>query len=359
MKKIVLTGGGTAGHVTPHLALLPRLVEAGYEVHYIGTDKGMERELMAGQAGVTYHGIQSGKLRRYFDWKNLTDPFRVVAGAFQAFSLLGKIKPDIVFSKGGFVAVPVVMAAWMRRVPVLAHESDLSPGLANRISARFAGRVATAFPECAKALGEKGVYAGLPIRASLFEGDRQKGLILAGSNGDKPVLLVMGGSQGAKAVNDTLRQALPQILPLMDVLHLCGKGHLDASLAATRGYYQTEFLSEELPHALAAADYILSRAGATAICEFLALKKPMLLVPLPLGSSRGDQIENAKSLAGRGLAQVLPQEDMRPDSLTEALKRLMDSGESLRQALAEAPRADGSKAILTMIESMKRPSIKD
>jgi UDP-N-acetylglucosamine--N-acetylmuramyl-(pentapeptide) pyrophosphoryl-undecaprenol N-acetylglucosamine transferase len=244
------------------------------------------------------------------------------------------------------------MAAWMRRIPVLAHESDLSPGLANRISAKFSKQVATAFPECANALGEKGVYAGLPIRASLFEGDRQKGLALAGFAGKKPVLLVMGGSQGAKAVNEALRAALPQVLPRMNVLHLCGKGHLDEALADTPGYYQTEFLSDELPHALAAADYILSRAGATAICEFLALKKPMLLIPLPLGSSRGDQIENAKSLAARGLAQVLPQEQMTPENLSQALTQLMENADELKKALEDAPQADGSEAIFNMIQNM-------
>lgn len=354
MKKIVLTGGGTAGHVTPHLALLPGLLKAGYELHYIGTQKGMERGLMEKQPGVRYHAIQSGKLRRYFDWQNFTDPFRVAAGAFQAFSLLGKIRPDIVFSKGGFVAVPVVMAAWLRGIPVLAHESDLSPGLANRVSAKFAGRVATAFPECAKALGKKGVYAGLPIRSSLFEGERAKGLALAGFSGDKPVVMVMGGSQGARAVNEALRAALPRILPGMDVLHLCGKGHLDASLRGTPGYFQAEFLSEELPHALAAADFILSRAGATAICEFQALKKPMLLVPLPLGASRGDQIENADSLARRGLARVLPQEAMTPDSLAKALEELMENAAALRSALEKAPRADGTAAILAMLEDMTK-----
>ncbi len=354
MKTIVLTGGGTAGHVTPHLALLPRLQDAGYTVHYIGTYQGMEREMVGGQAGVSYHPIHTGKLRRYFDWKNLTDPFRVIAGAFQAFHLLGKIKPDIVFSKGGFVAVPVVVAAWLRGIPVLAHESDLSPGLANRISARFSKRVATAFPECASALGEKGVFAGLPIRPSLFEGDKARGLELAGFTGERPVLLVMGGSQGAQAINEALRAALSQILPQMDVLHLCGRGHLEESLAGTPGYFQAEFMNEDLPHALAAADLILSRAGATAICEFQALKKPMLLVPYPKGASRGDQIENAASLEKRGLAQLLPQEQMTPDSLSKALQQLMADREALAAAMAAAPPADGSEFILAMIEEMAK-----
>ena len=352
MKTIVLTGGGTAGHVTPHLALLPHLLAAGYRVHYIGTAKGMERGMMEGRAGVSYHSVPTGKLRRYFSWQNLTDPFRVLAGAFQAYGLLGKIRPDIVFSKGGFVAVPVVAAAALRGIPVLAHESDLSPGLANRISLRFAGRVATAFPECAPLLGEKGIHTGLPIRESLLAGDRQRGLTLAGFKGEKPVLLVMGGSQGAKAINEALRAALPQLLNQMDILHLCGKGHLQEDLQGMPGYFQAEFLGEELPDALAACDLVLSRAGATAIFEFQALGKPMLLVPYPKGASRGDQIENAHSLAGRGLAHVLAQEELTPDSLAQALVGLGAQADQLRAALAAAPPADGRGAVLGMIEEM-------
>ena len=293
MKTIVLTGGGTAGHVTPHLALIPKLKETGFDIHYIGS-AGIERELMENQP-LTFHTVQSGKLRRYFDWKNLTDPFRVVWGAIQSIRLIGKIKPDVCFSKGGFVAVPVVIGCWVHRVPVLAHESDLTPGLANRISARFAKKVAATFPECAKALAPKGVLTGTPLRPELFLGKREKGLQLAGFQGSKPVLLMMGGSQGAQSLNKALREALPRILPHMDVLHLCGKGNLDENLENTPGYFQTEFLSGRLPDALACADLVLSRAGANALCEFAALKKPMLLIPLPLSSSRGDQILNAKS----------------------------------------------------------------
>ena len=271
MKTIVLTGGGTAGHVTPHLALIPKLKETGFDIHYIGS-AGIERQLMENQP-LTFHTVQSGKLRRYFDWKNLTDPFRVVWGAIQSIRLIGKIKPDVCFSKGGFVAVPVVIGCWVHRVPVLAHESDLTPGLANRISARFAKKVAATFPECAEALAPKGVLTGTPLRPELFLGEREKGLQLAGFQGSKPVLLMMGGSQGAQSLNKTLREALPRILPYMDVLHLCGKGNLDENLENTPGYFQTEFLSGSLPDALACADLVLSRAGANALCEFAALKK--------------------------------------------------------------------------------------
>ncbi len=352
MKTIVLTGGGTAGHVTPHLALIPKLKETGFDIHYIGS-AGIERQLMENQP-LTFHTVQSGKLRRYFDWKNLTDPFRVVWGAIQSIRLIGKIKPDVCFSKGGFVAVPVVIGCWVHRVPVLAHESDLTPGLANRISARFAKKVAATFPECAEALAPKGVLTGTPLRPELFLGEREKGLQLAGFQGSKPVLLMMGGSQGAQSLNKTLREALPRILPHMDVLHLCGKGNLDETLENTPGYFQTEFLSGSLPDALACADLVLSRAGANALCEFAALKKPMLLIPLPLSASRGDQILNAKSYGGRGLANVLPQEDLTADTLVQALEKLANDAPKLREALASEPASDGTEAVLRLIEEISR-----
>ena len=353
-KRIVLTGGGTAGHATPHLALIPRLRQMGYEIHYIGTADGIERQVIASQPDVAYHSISSGKLRRYFDWKNFTDPFRVIAGFFQAVKTLGKIKPAVCFSKGGFVAVPVVMAAWLRGIPVIAHESDLTPGLANRISAVFAKKVATTFPECAVALGKKGVLTGTPLRPELFSGDRSRGLQLAGFAGNKPVLLMMGGSQGAQSVNKALREALPGVVPVMDVFHLCGKGNLEPSMQEVKGYYQTEFLSEELPDALACADLVLSRAGANALCEFQALRKPMLLVPLPRSSSRGDQILNAQSYEKRGLARVLLQENLTSESLIAALLQLIENAPTLREALAAAPAADGTDAILQLIADYQR-----
>ena len=352
MKRIVLTGGGTAGHVTPHLALLPHLLAAGYDVHYIGTENGIERGMMA-LPGVTYHAISVGKLRRYFDVKNLSDPFRVMKGVVQATGLIRRLKPDVVFSKGGFVAVPVVIGAWRNQVPVVAHESDLTPGLANRISARFAQKIATTFPECAQALGPKGVLTGTPLRPQLFSGSREKGFEIAGFTGEKPVLLMMGGSQGAQSVNAVLRQALPDILPGMDVFHLCGKGNLDETLTDTNGYFQIEFMNEDLPHALACADLVLSRAGANALCEFQALGKPMLLIPLPLSASRGDQILNAKSYEKRGLAKVLLQEDLSAHSLVQALHQLREEAPMLRDALKNAPAADGTAQVLELIEEVQ------
>jgi UDP-N-acetylglucosamine--N-acetylmuramyl-(pentapeptide) pyrophosphoryl-undecaprenol N-acetylglucosamine transferase len=243
-KRIVLTGGGTAGHVTPHLSLIPRLKEMGYEIHYIGTN-GIEKQMIAKIPDIQYHEVKSGKLRRYFSWQNFIDPFKVVWGALQSVAAIAKIKPDVCFSKGGFVSVPVVIGAWLCRVPTVCHESDLTPGLANRICTRFAKTVCTTFAECAKAIGAKGVHTGTPLRPELFKGSRAAGLALAGFDGSKPVLLMTGGSLGAQSVNKCLRESLPQLLPHMDVLHLCGKGNLDESLKDTKGYCQKEFLSEE------------------------------------------------------------------------------------------------------------------
>ena len=353
-RKIVLTGGGTLGHVTPHLALIPHLQAAGYEIHYIGTENGMEAPKMRAVPGVTYHAVKSGKLRRYHSWQNFTDPFRVIAGAFQSARLMGVIKPDVVFSKGGFVAVPVVFGAWLHRIPVLCHESDLTPGLANKLCRPFAKKFATTFPECAEALGTKAEMTGTPLRPELFEGSRKEGLRLFGFDGSRPVLLMMGGSSGAQSVNKALRDALPRLTGTFDVAHICGNGNLEESLEGIPGYAQKEFLDEELPDALAAADLVLSRAGANALGEFQHPGRPMLLVPYPKGASRGDQILNARSLEKRGLCHVLMQEDMTAETLADALTETWADRERLERNLKDAPPADGTKRVLELIEEIQK-----
>lgn len=354
MKRIVLTGGGTMGHVTPHLAIIPKLLEAGYDIHYVGTANGMEAPKMQSVEGVTYHAVKSGKLRRYFSWQNFTDVFRVIAGAFQSAHLMGKLKPDVVFSKGGFVAVPVVVGAWFHRIPVLCHESDLTPGLANKLCKPFAKRFATTFPECAEALGSKAEMTGTPLRPELFAGSREKGLSFLGFDGKKPVLLMMGGSSGAQAVNAALRGALGTLTETFDIAHICGKGNLDASLEGTPGYTQVEFLDADLPDVLACTDMVLSRAGANALCEFQALCRPMLLVPYPKGASRGDQILNAQSLQKRGLCHILYQENMTPETLIQAIAETWEDRDTLTENLRNAPPADGSARVLELIEEVQK-----
>mgnify|MGYP002797066031 FL=1 len=346
MKRILLTGGGTAGHVTPNMALIPGLKEVGYDIHYVGSYNGIERRLIE-DMGIPYHGISSGKLRRYFDIKNFSDPFRVLKGYAEASRLMKKLKPNIVFSKGGFVAVPVVLAARRRHIPVIIHESDMTPGLANRICIPSATKVCCNFPETLKNLPEdKAVLSGSPIRKELFDGSREEGLRLCGFQGDKPVLMAMGGSQGAAAINKALRSNLDALLRQFDIIHLCGKGNYDSSLEDKKGYKQFEYAKRELPHLFAITDLIISRAGANAICELLALKIPNILIPLPASQSRGDQLLNAASFEKSGYSYVLQEEDMTDDSLLKAVQYVYDEREEYKQALEES-RLNDSIAIIT------------
>ena len=354
MKKIILTGGGTAGHVTPNLALLPRLKELDYDILYIGGINGMEKDMVK-KAGIAYKGISTGKLRRYFDLKNLTDPFRVIKGLSDALSIIRAYKPDVVFSKGGFVAVPVTIAAWMCRVPVVAHESDMTPGLANKIAAPFAKRICCNFPETIKLLPKKkAVLTGSPIRAELLEGERGKGLEMAGFDGNKPVLLIIGGSLGAQHINTAVRAVLERLLESFDILHICGRGNVDLSLRELTGYKQYEFVGTELKDLFAAADIFISRAGANAICELLALKKPNLLIPLSAAASRGDQLLNAASFEKRGFSMVLKEEDMTDESLVAAVNKLWETRDTYISAMQAALTNNGTELITAEIEKAAR-----
>ena len=348
MKTIIFTGGGTAGHVMPNLALMDRLDKSEWAIHYIGTEKGIEHELLAQRPEVVYHAIAWGKLRRYFSWKNFTDPFRVVKGYFQSRQIMKTVKPDVLFSKGGYVSVPVVMAA-KGKCPVLCHESDYSPGLANRIASKFADTVCTTVADTvSKVPAGKGVHTGTPIRAALFEGSRERGLAFAGLTGEKPVLLVVGGSTGARAVNEAVEAALDELLKTFDVVHLCGQGKADDT-ALRPGYVRFEYVNKEMADVLAAADVVVSRAGANAVFELLALKKPAVLIPLPLEASRGDQILNAKYFEKNGYAVHLPQAEATPEKLVKTVLALYSDRQRYMDAMAAAPGADGTENILRLI----------
>ena len=351
MKKIVLTGGGTAGHVTPNIALIPYLKQEGYEIYYIGSKGGMEEDLIK-KCGIPYYGISSGKLRRYFDKKNFSDIFKVIKGIFQAKHLIHKIKPDVVFSKGGFVAVPVVIGAHMNKVNVVCHESDITPGLANKIAMPFAKAVCTTFPEAVKHIKDnKGIYTGTPIRDMLFTGSREKGLKLCDFSGNKPVMLIMGGSQGSVKVNNSIRELLNKLLPKYDIVHLCGKGNVDESLKDRAGYKQFEYISDELPDIFAMSDFVVSRAGSNAICEFLALHKPMLLIPLGKNASRGDQILNAQSFKKQGFAEVIDEEKMTKGSLFDAINKVYDNRETYIENMKNSKASEGNKAVIGIIKA--------
>ena len=351
MKKIVMTGGGTAGHVTPNVALMPALKEAGYDIHYIGSYTGIEKELIEAQK-IPYTGIASGKLRRYFDLKNISDPFRVIKGFAQAIGLMHKIKPDIVFSKGGFVSVPVVLAAKTCGIPAIIHESDITPGLANKIAIKGAKKVCCNFPETLKYLpADKAVLTGSPIRCELLSGNKENAYKLCGFPAEKkPVLLIIGGSLGSRAINEAVRKVLNELLKDFHIIHLCGKGNLDESLNAITGYAQFEYASSELTDMLALADIAISRAGANSICELLALHKPNILIPLSAAASRGDQILNANSFEKQGFSYVIKEEDVTDEILLSAVKEVYKNRQTYIDAMSNSGQMDSIATIIDLIK---------
>lgn len=356
MKKIVLTGGGSAGHVTPNIALLPLLQKAGFEITYIGSYDGIEKRLIA-DFDIPYVGISTGKFRRYLDPKNLSDPFRVIKGYSEAKKFLKSYRPDVVFSKGGYVSVPVVRAAASLKIPCIIHESDMTPGLANKLCIPVAKKVCCNFPETLKLLPEqKAVLTGSPIRAELSQGNKIAGLDMCGFIANKPVIMVIGGSLGAVGVNKAVREALPELLKDFQVVHLCGKGKIDNLLLNTPGYKQFEYVKAELKDLFAMADIVISRAGANAICELLALKKPNILIPLPASSSRGDQILNARSFESQGFSIVIDEDDLTTQLLVDKVHELYFTRQTYHDTMSKSGQMDSAKTIMKLIQETAESS---
>ncbi len=354
MKRIILTGGGTAGHVTPNIALIPGLKELGYDIHYIGSYNGIEKNLIE-QFQIPYHGIASGKLRRYFSLQNFTDPFRVLKGFGEAKKLIKTLKPDVIFSKGGFVSVPVIIAGKQCHVPTIIHESDMTPGLANKLAIPSATKVCCNFPETLNHLPkEKAVLTGLPIRQELLTGNREAALKFCGLSAGKPVILIIGGSLGSVVVNNAVRQVLPELLKNFQVIHLCGKGKIDESLQNLDGYVQFEYIKDELKDLFALADIVISRAGANAICELLALHKPNLLIPLSAKASRGDQILNARSFERQGYSIVLEEEELESSVLLDAIQKLYREKDAYIANMKQSAGHNSIQTILGLIEKASK-----
>jgi UDP-N-acetylglucosamine--N-acetylmuramyl-(pentapeptide) pyrophosphoryl-undecaprenol N-acetylglucosamine transferase len=350
LKKIMFTGGGSSGHVSVNLALIPRFQQDGWAVEYIGSENGIEKELILPLKQVKYFSIATGKLRRYLDWKNVKDPFKVVKGVFQAYRLIKKQKPNILFSKGGFVSVPVVLAAWLNKVPVIIHESDITPGLANRIAIPFAAGVCTTFPETAQHLkSAKTHYVGVVIRDELKLGNKERGRAYCKFNANKPVLLIMGGSLGAKMINQAVRSALNQLTEIFQIVHLCGKGQVDPSLQSPY-YRQYEYINHELPDVLAMTDMVISRAGANSIFEFRSLYIPMLLIPLSKTQSRGDQILNAQSFETAGYCQVLNEEALTAETLLTNVQRVYEHRQAYKEKMSTVPEKDALSLLFKIIK---------
>jgi UDP-N-acetylglucosamine--N-acetylmuramyl-(pentapeptide) pyrophosphoryl-undecaprenol N-acetylglucosamine transferase len=353
-KKIIMTGGGTAGHVTPNIALMPKLKELGYEIQYIGTENGIERKLIE-EEKIKYHIISSGKLRRYFDVKNFTDPFKVIKGVFEAKSTIKREKPDIVFSKGGFVSVPVVLGAYFNRIPVIIHESDITPGLANKISMPYATKICVTFEEAMEHVNKKkAVLTGSPIRTELFNGSRIKAKEFCKFKEDKPVILVTGGSLGSRIINECVREALNDLLKTFNVIHLCGKGNLDRSLNVLKGYAQFEYIKEQLPNLMQLSDIVVSRAGSNTIFELLALKKPNILIPLSAKASRGDQILNANSFNKSGYSKVVEEENLNALSLLEAIEEVNLNKAVYIENMSRSQQRDSLSKIVQLIENCRK-----
>jgi len=352
MKKIVLTGGGTAGHVTPNIALLPSLQAAGYEITYMGSYDGIEKKLIE-DFHIPYVGIATGKFRRYLDVKNLTDPFRVIKGFGEARKFLKEYRPDVVFSKGGFVSVPVVRAAATLGIPCIIHESDMTPGLANKLCIPVAKKICCNFPETYKMLPpDKAVLTGSPIRAELAQGNKLAGLDMCGFTANKPVIMVIGGSLGAANVNKAVREALSPLLAKYQIVHLCGKGKIDDSLLEIPGYKQFDYIKAELKDLFAMADMVISRAGANAICELLALHKPNILIPLPAASSRGDQILNARSFEDQGFSMVISEEILTTDLLVKKIDELYENRHTFMENMSNSGQLDSITTIMKLIEEI-------
>ncbi|GAB2553335.1 undecaprenyldiphospho-muramoylpentapeptide beta-N-acetylglucosaminyltransferase [Gracilibacillus alcaliphilus] len=353
-KQIIVTGGGTAGHVMVNLAIIPEFLKEGWSVDYIGSHNGIEKALIESIEGVTYHAISTGKLRRYFSKENFKDPFKVMKGTFQAARIIGKKKPAVIFSKGGFVSVPVLVAARLRGVPAVIHESDYTPGLANKLAIPFSKKVLATFPETMEYLPkEKAEWVGAVVREELYSGNRERGFAMTGFSSGKNVLLIMGGSVGSQKINQAIREGLDQLLEDFQIIHICGQGNIDETYKR-EGYLQFEYVQEELQDLLAITDLVCSRAGSNSIFEFLALHKPMLLIPLSLQASRGDQIVNAKSFEQQGYARVIQEEDLSTDSLRTSLQQLKEDRMAIKEKMMAYHSSEAKDKVIDIIKQQAK-----
>lgn len=349
--RIVFTGGGTAGHVAPNLALISAFKDKGWDMAYIGSAGGIEQEMIH-PCSIPFYTVSSGKLRRYFSFKNFLDPFKILVGIVQATVILRRLKPDVVFSKGGFVAFPVVVGAWINRIPTVAHESDLTPGLANRLCFPFVNKICLTFAGGKKYFKnqEKIVVTGTPIRRQLFRGNKIKGLTLCGFDESRPCLLAIGGSLGAGSINRSLREALPELTRTYQVIHICGKGKLDPSLEHRNDYRQFEYVHDELADLFAAATVVVSRSGANSLYELLALGKPHVLIPLSAQVSRGDQIHNARYFKEQGISIVRDDASLNAEVLISALQELEQNREQIIAKMSQLNIQSGTAEVIAVIE---------
>lgn len=357
LRTFVFAGGGTGGHIYPGLAVageLRRLAASKNEkirIVWIGNSAGMDRNLVekSGEADLFY-GVPSGKLRRCFSFQNFLDLFKIAAGFVKSFFFLLKVKPDVLFSKGGFVSVPPCVAAHFLHIKTFTHECDFTPGLATRINSRFVSKILVSYEETKKYFSQKNqdkiIVTGNPVRHEFYTADPERGrkFLFTGRqdyNPSKPVLLVVGGSLGAHQINALVAENLEWLVSRFNVVHQCGARDADEMPKNVSGYFLYPFIYSEMPNVLAAADIVLGRAGANSIWEFSALGKPMVLLPLCGSGTRGDQVDNAEYFAVSGAAEVLLGKDATSENLKNALEKLLDEKTRLGFAAASKKLSDG------------------
>ncbi len=347
---IVLTGGGTAGHILPNLALVPYLEKADWKPVYIGSKSEMELDLVRSMSHLPFYGISTGKLRRYFDLKNISDIFKIIKGLIEAINHLRRIRPVAVFAKGGFVSVPVVWAAWLLHIPSIIHESDLTPGLANRLMMPFAKKICLSFEKSASMVpSQKKVLTGIPVRDFLAKGDPLRGRALCAFSEKGKVLMICGGSQGSKAIDEFVWNHLEQLLSKYLIIHLGRSKACTGTIPVREGYAYFEFVREELPDLYACADIIISRSGANTLFELLYLNKPAILIPLPRSVSRGDQLCNARAFQEKGLMELMLQEKLEINALMNLLDHIEKNAQNYKQKMKASQKQEAGELIVNVI----------
>jgi UDP-N-acetylglucosamine--N-acetylmuramyl-(pentapeptide) pyrophosphoryl-undecaprenol N-acetylglucosamine transferase len=340
--RLALAGGGTGGHIMPNIAIINDLrmklsadAEDSPEILYFGTKKGMEEKLVA-PLGVKFRAISCGKLRRYFSLQNFADFFKIPVGIFQAYFTLLFFKPQVIFCKGGYVSFPVAVAGWLNRIPVVLHESDVVPGLANKLSARFSRVICVSWEETKKYFPlKKVVFTGNPVRPEITEGNPEDAREFTGLKEKLPTVLIMGGSQGAESVNEAVFSILKELVRSYQIIHICGEKQVNEGQILLRGnphserYKSFAFIGDNLKHVYSLSDLIVSRAGANSLFEIELLNKPSVIIPLGTKSSRGDQIVNAETYAKNHDAIVIDDDPVDEAALLSAINKL--AGESISE----------------------------
>ena len=365
--KIAFTGGGSAGHVTPNLALIDAISAQGAHAVYFGRAESIEADLLSRVDHVPFCQIPSERLRRYFHWGNFVMPLYVLAGVWKSFWGMRRHRPQALFSKGGFVALPVVMGAWLNRIPVVIHESDGSLGLANRLSLPFARVVCLGQARALKRVKHRDVrHTGSPVRQAFLSPSPERAIEAFALHAQDPLLVVFGGSQGAMSVNRALRQALPELSEKYEIFHVCGRGGLVIEFSATdqemstdgtqhaltESYHQVEYIHEGFADLLSAAHIIIGRAGANGIAEMIAVKRPALLIPLPSASSRGDQLLNAEDFAEAGFGEMIRDEELTATRLIGALQNVEDHYNEYYVSLERQASSEGTSTLINVLKEV-------